>query len=183
MRKVPFVLVLLFASCAADGEPWSGENLDGMKLALHTANEGVHPDQSVLTDPSNPFAHSSLGQDTIWQVQARGGAVAGFYAWATACARGATGERQYYAALDLEAVYEQSMANPNDMEAIRLRAIRGFQTVLDTFPNDVTYAADGVTTYDLATPSVQGILSLGGKVLGGWVLVTTDNGGKMAVRR
>src|SRR5258706_15925332 len=135
MRSVPIVLVLLFASCAADGDPWIGQGLADMKLALHSANEGVYPDQSVLADPGNPFSQSAMADDTIWQIQAKGGAVAGFYAWATALARGATGERQYYTALDLKASYELSQVNPADMETVRTLAIRGFQAMLDNFPD------------------------------------------------
>jgi hypothetical protein len=75
------------------------------------------------------------------------------------------------------------MAVADDMEAVRTAAIAGYQAVLDHFPNDVTYAADGVTTYDLATLSLVQMLAMGGKPKGGWVLITTDGGGKMAVHR
>jgi hypothetical protein len=174
---------LVGTGCAGDGESWSGEDLAGMKLTLHSANEGIYPDKSVLGDPDNPFAGGSIGEDTIWKIQSSGNIVAAFYAWSTACARGASGERQYYAALDLKAIYEQNMAVEADMPLVRDLAIRGFQSVLDNFPDAVTYDATGTIAWDLATPSVEGILDLGGKVLGGWVIVQTENGGKMAVRR
>ena len=176
------VLVGFVASCAGDGQAWVGEGIADMKLDLRGANEGVYPDQSVLENPQNPFRQGAIGQETIWMIQGQGGAVPAFYAWATACARGATGERQFYAALDLMAVYQQNLAVPEDLARVRDLAIAGFQVVLDKFPDSVTYAADGETTYDLATPSVQHILELGGKVKGGWVLVTKQDGGIMAVR-
>jgi hypothetical protein len=174
---------LLAAGCAADGDPVGPENLQGLVLTLHGNNEGVFPDQSVLTDPNNPFANSALRQDTVWLIQSRGGNVGAFYAWATECARGCNGERQFYVATDLAAIYAGSQANPDQLELVRANAIKGFQAVLDNFPKDVTYAADGVTTYDLATLSLKGILALGAKATGGWVLVPTDDGVGLAVRR
>lgn len=191
MRKTVLAIVcggmlasgLLAAGCAADGDPVTPENLQGLVLTLHSSNEGVYPDQSVLTDPNNPFAVGTLSQDAVWLIQARGGNVGAFYAWATECARGCNGERQFYVATDLAAIYSGSQADPAQLELVRTNAIKGFQAVLDYFPKDVTYAADGVTTYDLATLSLTGLLNLGGKPKGGWVLVTTDTGGKLAVHR
>jgi len=177
MRAIVF---LLLASCAADGEPWSGGPLPD-RLALASADEGVYPDTSVLADPGNPFALGAIADATIWDVQSRGGPVAGFYAWSTQLARGATGERQFYAALDLKAIYQLSKAD--DLEAVRQHAIRGYQAVLDYFPTSVTYDATGTIAYDLATPSVLAIQELGGTVAGGWVIVTTSDGGQKAVRR
>jgi hypothetical protein len=182
MRLVGFVLALGVAACAANGEPWQGEHLED-RLTLATPDEGMYPDRSVLADPVNPFGLGALADTTVWQVQSNGGAVAAFYAWATLLARGPNGERQYYVALDLKAVYELSEAAEDQLPGIRDRAIRGFQLVLDKFPTAVTYDATGTITYDLATPSVEAILALGGKVQGGWVIVSTADGGRMAVRK
>jgi hypothetical protein len=177
------IMLALGAGCAADGQPWQGQVLEGSRLHLASPDEGVYPDRSVLADPNNPFALGAIGDTTIWDIQKNGDNVASFYAWATACARGATGERQYYAALDLKAVYEAALADDAELPEVRARAIRGFQSMLDHFPDAVTYDATGTITYDLATPCVQSILDLGGKVQGGWVLVPRDGGGQMAVRR
>jgi hypothetical protein len=191
MRKTVLAIVcggvlaagsLFGAGCAADGDPVGVEVLKGLKLELDSANEGVYPDKSALTDPNNPFAIGTLSQDTVWEVQSRGGNVGAFYAWATLCARGCNGERQFYIATDLAAIYFGSQANPDQLPLIKANAIRGFQAVLDNFPKDVTYAADGVTTYGLATLSLKGILALGGKATGGWVLVPTDDGVGVAVQ-
>jgi hypothetical protein len=189
MRKKLWATVVLggallgAAGCADDGTPFESLGLDGLVLDLKGTNEGVYKDQSVLSDPGNPFAVSGISQDDTWQIQARGGNVGAFYAWATALARGANGERQFYVARDLQAIYEGAMALPEDMEQVRANAIAGYQAVLDHFPNDVTYAADGVTTYDLATLSLVQLLSMGGKPKGGWVLIDTADGGKLAVHR
>jgi hypothetical protein len=182
MRIGCFVLALAAAGCAADGDPWEGETLP-TELTLFSPNQGVHPDRSVLDDPANPFVAGALADETVWQLQSNGGNVAAFYAWATANARGASGERQYYTALDLKAIYQLDQAAEDDREAVRDLAIRGFQAVLDYFPEAVTYDATGTIAYELATPSVQAILDLGGEVTGGWVLVMTDSGALIAVRR
>lgn len=181
MRIGFIVLTLAAAGCATDGDPWSGEALPGAPLALYTADEGVHPDRSVLEDPANPFAVGALSDATVWELQRSGGNVAAFYAWATANARGPSGERQYYAALDLKAIYDLDQAENRSL--VRELAIRGFQAVLDYFPDAVTYDATGTIAYELATPSVQAILALGGEVMGGWVLVTTPDGSVIAVQR
>lgn len=180
MKTTTTIFLLAITGCAADGDPWSGETLPDM-LELHGEDEGVHPDRSVLSDPANPFAYGALADKTIWDLQSRGGPVAGFYAWATANARGASGERQYYAALDLKAVFDLEMTE--DTEMVRDRAIRSYQAVLDYFPTAVTWDATGTIAYELATPSVQAILALGGEVLGGWVLVTREDGTVIAVQR
>jgi hypothetical protein len=175
------LLILSLAACATDGMPWSGESLPAA-LVLHAPKEGVHPDRSVLDDPANPFVDGALTDATIWQLQSNGGAVAAFYAWATANARGASGERQYYAALDVKTIYERALAAEGDMPAIRDVAIGGFQAVLTYFPAAVTYDASGTIAYELATPSVLAILDLGGTV-DGWILVMTPDGRTVAVPR
>jgi hypothetical protein len=180
MRSLLALLVL--SGCATDGTPWTGEVLPAAPLVLTSRNEGVHPDRSVLDDPANPFADGELTDGTVWQLQANGGAVAAFYAWATANARGATGERQYYASLDLKTVYERGHAADADLPLVRDVAIAGFQAVLAYFPDAVTYDASGTIAYELATPSVLAILELGGTV-DGWVLVMTPDGRTVAVPR
>jgi hypothetical protein len=183
MKTMTIVLVIAEAGCAADGDPWGGAALPDAPLRFHSADEGIHPDRSVLDDPANPFADGALSADAVWELQRSGGNVAAFYAWATLNARGASGERQYYTALDLRAVFELEQADDADLAEVRDRAIRGFQAVLDHFPDAVTYDATGTIAYELATPSVQAILDLGGEVLGGWTLVVTEDGSVVAVRR
>ncbi len=183
--RISFVLVLALvvaAGCTADGDPWDGESLP-TELTLYSPDVGVHPDRSILDDPDNPFAVGALADTTVWELQSNGGNVAAFYAWATANARGASGERQYYAALDLKAIYQLDQAIEDDLPTVRDLAIRGFQAVLDHFPEAVTYDATGTITYELATPSYNAILDLGGEVTGGWILITNADGTSVAVRR
>jgi hypothetical protein len=180
MRNV--FLAVLCTGCAADGSPWSGDEVPGAPLRFSSDDEGVHPDTSVLDDPANLFATGALTDDTVWQLQTSGGNVAAFYAWATALAGGATGERQYYTALDLKAIFELDQADADDLPVVKDRAIRGFQAMLDYFPDAVTYDATGTIAYELATPAVVAIEDLGGVAVG-WVLVATEDGGVVAVRR
>jgi hypothetical protein len=183
MRLGTCLLVFAIAGCATDGDPWSGVPLGDAPLELHSRNVGVYPDRSVLDDPNNPFARGTLADATVWELQRSGGSVAAFYAWATATARGASGERQYYTALDLKVVYTQGQAVEADLPRVRELAIAGFQAVLDYFPTAVTYDATGPIAYALATPSLEAILDLGGVATGGWVLVTNEDGSRVAVRR
>ena len=179
MIRMLFILALV--GCAADGTPWSGEALPET-LHLESPTEGVHPDRTVLVDSANPFLDGNLTDKTIWDLQSNAGAVACFYAWATMHARGATGERQYYAALNLKTVYERGFADEGDLPAIREAAIGGFQAVLDYFPDAVTYDISGTIAYELVTPSVIAIKDLGGTVKG-WILVMTPDGRTVAVRQ
>jgi hypothetical protein len=176
------LLTVLATGCAADGVPWTAQGLPD-NLHLASSDEGVYPDGSVLDDPANPFSRGALDDQTVWDLQAHGGNVAAFYAWATATARGATGERQYYAALDLKAIHDLGQCDEAEIPEVASRAIRGFQAVLDHFPTAVTYDASGMHAYELATPSVVGIIALGGTPSGGWVLVTKEDGTVIAVQR
>ncbi len=65
---------------------------------------------------------------------------------------------------------------------VRDRAIRGFQAMLDHFPEAVTYDVTGTIAYELATPSVKAILELGGEPVG-WILVMGPDGTTVAVPR
>lgn len=180
MRTI--LLLAFLAACAADGVPFAPEVLP-TELHLDSANEGVHPDRSVLDDPANPFTTGSLSPDMVWDLQASAGPVAAFYAWATLNARGPTGERQYYAALDLKSVVDLQLAAADHLPVVRDRAIRGFQSMLDHYPDAVTYDVTGTIAWELATPAVKAIIALGGTPLGGWVLITNPDGTVVAVRR
>jgi hypothetical protein len=175
-------LALAATACSSDATFFYGESIAGKKLALYDPSEGIYPSNTALADPNNPFAHSSMGDQTKWNVQSSGELVAAFYAWATVNARQPYGESQYYVAFNLKGVYTTGAAEVDDLPAIRAQAIRAYQTVLDVFPDAVTYDATGTHTFDLATPSYQAILDLGGKVQGGWILLQTADGQPRAVK-
>jgi hypothetical protein len=170
------------AGCSSDATFYYGESVAGLSLALSDPDEGIYPSPSALVDPNNPFAGAAMGDQTKWNVQSSGEPVAAFYAWATVNARQPYGESQYYVAFNLRATYEAKAAAVDDLPTIRAQSIRAYQTVLDYFPDAVTYDASGTIAYDLATPSYQAILDLGGKVQGGWVLLQTAQGQPRAVK-
>lgn len=182
IRSVIALLAALSASCAEGGEFLYGESVADLELRLHSPDVGVYPDTSVLDDENNPFAAVLVGDDTRWQIETQAGHVVAFYSWATLSARRPSGETQFYTAKNLAGVYKTGAAAQGDLPTVRLLAIRGFQALLDYFPDSVTYDATGTITYDLATPALEGILDLGGIVSGGWILVETSGGGKRAVQ-
>ena len=166
--------------CVAEGDELDGIDVDSMEFHICGPDMGVHPDTSVLVDPDNPFATRAIGEQTKWELQSRAGAIASFYAWATLTARQPSGEHQYYAALNLKAIYDRELAPEAQLDAARALAIRGFQAVLDHFPDAVTWDASGTIAYELVTPSYKAIVALGGTV-DGWILVQTADGGERAV--
>ena len=85
-------------------------------------------------------------------------------------------------ALNLQRIYDQGRAADDDLPAVRDLAVAAYQSVLDNFPTSVTFNDAGTAAFDLATPSLQGIIALGGSIRGGWALVPTANGGLVAVQ-
>jgi hypothetical protein len=183
VRTAPLVgACLLGAGCSNDATFYYGDSLSDLRLSLHTDDEGIYPDTSALENPANPFADSALGPETKWNIQSGEGPIAAFYVWATVLVREPSGEPQFYVGQNLAAAYLSGDSRVDDPAEVRERAIRAYQTVLDEFPDSVTFDATGEIAYDLATPSYQGIVGLGGTVQGGWFLVTMENGQKRAVK-
>ncbi|MFP2926308.1 hypothetical protein ACLESO_14030 [Pyxidicoccus sp. 3LG] len=159
-----------------------GRSLEDLTLQFHSADEGIHPDRSVLEDPNNPFADSPPGEETKWVIESGASSVAGFYSWATVLTQNPTGEAQFYVGGNLLGVYQAGQASQEDLPRVREQAIRAYQSVLDNFPDAVTYDASGTIAYELVTPAYKGIVEMGGTVTGGWVLVQTANGQERAVK-
>ncbi|MCP3139315.1 hypothetical protein [Pyxidicoccus xibeiensis] len=159
-----------------------GKSLDDLTLQFHGPDEGIYPDQSVLEDPNNPFAGTPPGEETKWVIESGASSVAGFYAWATLLARAPGGEAQFYVGGNLLGVYQSGLAPQEVLPQVREQAIRAYQSVLDNFPEAVTYDASGTIAYELVTPAYKGIVEMGGTVKGGWVLLSTANGQERAVK-
>lgn len=171
--------MLLFAlACAPEAPAWYyGEDLTTLSIVPVSWDEGVYPDTSVMEDPANPFTD---GMDAVkWEILATD-CVPGFYAFATALAQQPTGEHQFYTASCLKTVYEGARLAPEDTYWGWSAAIRGFQVVLDEFPDSVTYDATGTIAYPLAPLAFYGIEALGGTPEG-WVAVVTDDGSTAVV--
>lgn len=122
---------------------------DDTLLNLACANVGIFVESCVLTDPENPFRdvpilefdqnnpgaeNKFLLNDTL--PAGRAGAKARFYLWATALARRASGENQWYTARALHELY-----NYNRDPIIQEQALRAYRSVLDNFFGSVTFFA------------------------------------------
>lgn len=185
ISRFKWILVLfasLLAACGSDGDYRYSENVSGLEFDFYRDDEGIHPSKSTLSNPHNPFRYSVIGDDTKWEILASGGNAGAFYAWASILARVPTGEHQYYTATKLRDLYNANEVAPSDRETVRQMAIDGFQTVLDDFPDSVTYDASGTQAFRLATPALLGILDLNGDVEGDWVLVRDQNGELVAIK-
>lgn len=169
------------SACAEPPEYVYGERVMDLAFTLCDPEMGIHPSRAALACEANPFARG-VGAETKWRVETSGGPVAAFYAWATVLATQPTGEHQFYAASNLARIYRGAFADQDDLETVREMAIAAFQTVLDTFPESVSYDATGTVAFRLATPAYRGIVDLGAVPTGGWVLVATADAGEQAVR-
>lgn len=181
MRTTLIALFALGCEAPEDPEFRYGVRLSELEFEVVSPDMGIHPDQSILRAPGNPFSAGLTG-DTKWDVL-QDGPVAAFYAWATALIGQPTGEHQYYTALQLHGIYEQQLADPEDLVLVQDLAIRAYQSMLDNFPGAVTYDATGRIQFDLMPQAINGIHALGGEVLNGWVIVPTGDGGFTAVQR
>ena len=89
---------------------------------------------------------------------------------------------QYFDEIKLRDLSESGELDVLEQPRARRMAIRGFQAVLDYFPESVTYDPTGTIPYRLATFAFNEIIGMGGSVKGDWVLVQTASGGTAAVR-
>jgi hypothetical protein len=185
-RPIVVGILGMLAACQPAETPHVGVvDFAHLEFIPYSINEGIYPDRTVLQDPRNPFARD-LPSDTTgpngepavkWTLGMAH--VASFYSWASFLARQPNGENQFYAASSLASIGTDMMTqgtNPDVLNLVNDMAARAFQSVLDNFPGAVTYAADGVTTYDLGPLAIQGILALGKPVRNGWVVVMGANG-------
>lgn len=205
------LLLALAAGCAPKAEALSPVDLTALRFKPTSRTEGIFPDVSVVNDPQNPFANVSfysidaVHNPAALQFKLNEAAAAGptsatyspaarFYIWATILARATPegdGEAQHYAAASLEDIYLASLdptipervANASDLPQVREMAVAAFSEVLTQFPNAVTFDQSGTIKYELLTPSLQGILDLGGQPPSGWVMLTDNMGIKRAVKQ
>lgn len=158
-------MLLTLLACENPPATWYyGENLQDLVVSPVDWDEGVHPSTAVLDDPANPFAE---GVDAAlkWEVLSTDCAP-GFYAFATALAYQPTGEHQFYAASCLHTLYDTARLAPEDTYWAWSAAVRGYQVVLDEFPDAVTYDATGTVAYPLYAQAWAGIEALGATPVG-----------------
>lgn len=155
-RLLGTVLLCAFGALAAgcDGEPGpgDGEVINAIVLPTDTllnlacADVGIFTEQCVLEDPENPFVTVPIIEFDVNNPDAankfqlfnsippgRNGAKARFYFWATALARRASGENQFYTALALHELW-----NYNSDPIVQAQALKAYRSVLDNFFGSVT---------------------------------------------
>lgn len=104
-------------------------------LNLYSANEGIHPDQSVLDNPDNPFAQANLNMENIWDLNDNSPSPkAKFYLWASMLANIPTGEYQYFTAKALHELY-----TAGGSENAKAQAKKAYRATLDHFFDSVTW--------------------------------------------
>ena len=151
------LLSLLVAACNGERDEKDGEVINGLVLPtdvvlnLACENVGIHPETCVLEDPENPFATTTIiefdannpGADNKFDLfnsipPGPSGAKARFYFWATALARRASGENQFYTALALHELFDANSNVLSKDELVRAQALKAYRSLLDNFFGSVT---------------------------------------------
>ncbi len=167
-------MLIFLLACSYPAPEWQvGQTLADLRVDPIHWEEGVYPDTSVLDNPNNPF-RDGIDSELKWEILATD-PTPGYYAFATALAMEPVGEHQFYTASCLQQVYDSARIDPEDLYWAWSASVRGYQKVLDQFPDSVTYDADGVTTYALAPSAYYAILALGATPQG-WIEVVDADG-------
>ena len=171
------LMLTALAACAETDPVYRyGFDLAELEFNLHTADMGVHPDKTVLEDPNNPFKWGSMEIDTKWDIENTGRVVARFYCWATMLAREPAGEHQYYTAEALADIWKTERADAVYLPFVKTMAIRGYQAVLDSFPDSVSYLPDGITSFPLNILAYDALIEMGETPEGDWYVITEEDG-------
>ncbi|MFN3202087.1 MAG: hypothetical protein ACE366_27015 [Bradymonadia bacterium] len=171
----------LLGGCVDAPDYFYAEKVTDQQFVPLNTTVGVYPDDTVVIDPNNPFRNYGIGAETKWDIEGDGDPVAGFYSWATLLTQIPTGEHQYYAALNMKAIYESGQTADEHIEATRELAIAGFRSLLENFPESVTFDPTGTQAFPLSTPALQALIDLDSSAPG-WALVTTPEGFPVAVK-
>lgn len=153
-----------------------GTVLDEVTFTPTDTNMGIHPSNTVLFDENNPFRNLEISVEGKFDIESNGSNAAAFYSWATVLARQPTGEHQFFTAVNLQQMFENREVDNRSLEVVQDMAIGAYQSVLDNFPDSVTFDETGTVSFPLAPGAYFGILALGGTPQGGWVAVETPDG-------
>jgi len=143
------------AGCDGSPGPSDGKVINAIVLPTDTllnlacAEVGIFTERCVLEDPENPFATTPIIEYDVNNPSAtnkfdlfnsipagRIGAKARFYFWATALARRASGENQFYTAVALHELW-----NYNSDPIVQEQALKAYRSVLQNFFGSVTVFA------------------------------------------
>ncbi len=137
--RLPLIVLFGLATASCGGDNSGGTEITTIPLPTDTLlnlqceDVGIGPEKCVLNDPANPYATAIINEfdvnnpdaDTKFDLAnnipaGRTGAKARFYLWATALARRASGENQWYTARALHELF-----NYNDDPLIQAQALEG----------------------------------------------------------
>lgn len=180
---IALTLSLLASGCSQTDPVYRyGFDLTSLEFTLYTADMGVYPDTSVLDDPSNPFKWGAMEIDTKWDIENTGRVVARFYCWATMLAREPAGEHQYYTASALEEIWVTERADANYLPFVKKMTIRSYQSVLDNFPDSVSYLPDGATSFPLNILAYDALVAMGETPQGDWYVIEDELGARKLLK-
>ncbi len=151
--RLPLLVLFGLVTAGCGGSNSGGTDITTIALPTDTLlnltceEVGVWPESCVVDDPENPY-RSGLSESSTsitrmrrpsspWRdaiPAGRTGAKARFYLWATALARRASGENQWYTARALHELY-----NYNDDPVIQEQALKAYRSVLDNFFGSATF--------------------------------------------
>jgi hypothetical protein len=162
MRSICCLSLLALGCGPSGGDAFPPVDTNVVAFNLHATDMGIHPSQSVLADPNNPFVGISLEElnngtpddpALKWRINARapGSSVAEddlriparFYCWATVLAQAPNGENQFYTAERLGLIYLKSLAAAEQLEAVADMAIAAHTVVLNQFSLEYSRDAGG----------------------------------------
>lgn len=141
---------LVLFGCGDPSTPLLGTPIDTRPFSPVDETSGIYPSQTVLEDPANLYRTHPPSEDAKWDVQALGDPKLAFYAFASALTRTPTGENQYYVGINLKRLSDLDLVAPGKEAMVRQMAMNAFETVIEQFPNDLTYDADGITSHNVA---------------------------------
>ena len=131
------LVIILFTGC----DRKTGDLVDVVDLPtdymldLYSANEGIHPDTSVLDNPANPFADANVNMENVWDLtDTCPSPKSRFYLWATLLANVPVGEHQYFTAVSLHELY-----TVGGSENAKAQAKKAYRATLDYFFDSATW--------------------------------------------
>ena len=176
-----FALVFSLWGCIEQPAEYQyGVPLQDITFHVYHLEEGIYPSQVVLDNPNNPFERTE--GEIKWDIESHANPAARFYSWATNLAFEATGEHQFYTAEALSALYRLEEVPRAEMYYVWQMAIDAYQSILDNFPQSVSYT-EAQVSFPLAPLAYDGILNLGGEVQGGWTTITDADGTTILIQQ
>ena len=163
------LVILLTAGCGSDGGTGAVVTIDpailvsDLRLNLRCEDVGIYLETCILEDNNNPYRNVETGEfdvnnpdEPVGKLElleaipaGPTGAKARFYLWATALARRASGENQYFTALALHELWTWQVEDGFGDPLIQQQALKAYRSLLDNFFGSATF----LSTCDFLNPS------------------------------